>query len=92
MDEQKKQIEEKPKDAKIQRRFKGEVVSDAMEKTIVVVIGHLRLHPIYKKRVKTSKKYKVHDPKNQYKVGDIVEFVGCRPMSKGKKWRVIYKK
>ena len=75
----------------IQRKFKGEVVSDKMEKTVVVRVDHFKLHPRYKKRYRVSKRYKAHDPKGQYKMGDVVEIVECRPISKDKKWRVIYK-
>ncbi|PIR66633.1 MAG: 30S ribosomal protein S17 [Parcubacteria group bacterium CG10_big_fil_rev_8_21_14_0_10_36_14] len=72
------------------KKLKGVVVSDKMEKTIVVKIGRRVSHPKYHKAYNVSKKYKVHDEKNQYKVGDKVAFVGCRPYSKDKKWRVIY--
>lgn len=75
-----------------QRQFKGVVVSAAQQKTVVIRVDHLRFHPIYKKRYTVSKKFQVHDEKGQYKVGDSVEFVECRPISKHKKWRVIYKK
>lgn len=73
------------------RHFKGVVVSAAQQKTVVIRVDHLRFHPIYQKRYTVSKKYQVHDEKGQYKVGDAVEFVECRPLSKHKKWRVIYK-
>ncbi|MBI2415708.1 MAG: 30S ribosomal protein S17 [Candidatus Kerfeldbacteria bacterium] len=76
--------------AKIKRHFQGQVVSDAMDKTIVVKVSRVRTHPMYKKRFTVTKKFKVHDEKNQFKVGDTVEFVECRPISKDKKWRVIY--
>ena len=75
----------------IQRKLKGEVVSDKMDKTIVVKVNRFKLHPIYKKRYRVSKNYKVHDAKNQYKTGETVEIVQCRPLSKDKKWRVIAK-
>ncbi len=75
----------------IKRKFKGEVVSDKMEKTITVRVDRLKLHPRYKKRYQVSKKYKVHDPKNQCKVGETVEIIEARPMSKDKRWRVLYK-
>lgn len=81
-----KEIKEKK-----QRKFKGEVVSDKMSKTIVVRVDNFKMHPKYKKRYCVSRKYKVHDEKGQFKIGDIVEFVECRPLSKDKKWRVIYK-
>lgn len=75
----------------IQRRLKGEVVSDKMDKTIVVQVDEFKLHPRYHKRYRSSKKYKVDDSKNMFKVGDVVEFIQCRPISKDKKWRVVYK-
>lgn len=75
----------------IKRKLKGEVVSDKMEKTIVVKIDRFKLHPTYQKRYRVSKKYKVHDPKNQYKIGDVVEIVESKPISKDKRWKVIYK-
>lgn len=71
-----------------QRTFTGVVVSDKMDKTIVVKVNRTKLHPRYKKRFVVSKKYKVHDEKNQYKIGDKVVFFECRPLSKEKRWRV----
>lgn len=76
---------------KILKKFKGEVVSDKMSKTIVVRVDRFRVHPKYQKRYRISRKYKVHDEKGQFKIGDVVEFVECRPLSKDKRWRVIYK-
>ncbi len=76
----------------IKRKFKGVVASDKMDKTIVVLVNKVRIHPKYKKRYTVSRKYKVHDQKNQYHEGDQVEFVECRPLSKDKRWRVIYNK
>lgn len=67
----------------------GVVVSDKMDKTIVVELVRLRSHPKYLKKVKITKNYKVHDEENKHKVGDKVNFVQCRPMSKGKNWRVV---
>ena len=75
---------------KMQRKFKGEVVSAKMAKTIVVRVDHFKMHPRYHKRYRVSKKYKVHDERGTYKAGDVVEFIECRPLSKDKKWRVIY--
>lgn len=66
----------------------GIVVSDKMDKTIVVKVDRLKKHSKYEKRFKVSKKYKVHDAKNKYKIGDTVEFVECKPISKDKKWSV----
>lgn len=75
---------------RIYRKFKGTVVSDSMDKTVVVQIDTLKWHKKYKKQYKTSSRYKVHDEKNQFKAGDVVTFVECRPLSKQKRWRVIY--
>ncbi|MEK9130002.1 MAG: 30S ribosomal protein S17 [Patescibacteria group bacterium] len=72
----------------IKRTFRGVVVSDKMDKTIVVRVDRIKAHPKYKKRYKVSKRYKVHDLENKYKTGDKVTFVECRPLSKEKKWRV----
>lgn len=74
----------------IKKRFDGIVVSDKMNKTIVVRVDTVKIHPKYKKRYTISKKYKVHDEQNKFKEDDKVTFVECRPLSKDKKWRVIY--
>lgn len=73
----------------VKRSFEGVVVSDKMDKTIVVLVSTVKVHPKYGKRYVTSKKFKVHDEKNQHKEGDKVSFVECRPLSKDKRWRVI---
>ncbi len=73
----------------IRKKFSGVVVSDKGEKTIVVKVERVKINKKYHKRYVVSKKYKVHDEKNVYKVGDLVNFVECRPISKDKKWRVI---
>ena len=78
----------KPK--KILRKFQGVVKSDKMKKTIVVEIQRVKVHPKYGKRFAVSKGYKVHDEKNKFKEGDKVEFIECRPLSKNKRWRVLY--
>ncbi len=64
----------------------GKVVSTGMDKTIVVLVETYKNHPLYKKRVKYSKKYKAHDEENKAKVGDIVKIVACRPLSKTKRY------
>ncbi|MEI6596941.1 MAG: 30S ribosomal protein S17 [bacterium] len=74
----------------IKRKFSGVVVGDKMNKTRVVSVESVKVHPIYKKRYKVNKKYKVHDEKNLYKTGDKVQFMECRPLSKDKRWRMIY--
>lgn len=71
------------------KQLKGEVVSDKMDKTVVVEVGRLKQHPRYKKRYQVFKKYKAHDERNQYREGDKVVIEECRPRSKDKKWRVV---
>jgi small subunit ribosomal protein S17 len=66
----------------------GIVVSDKMEKTIVVETTSRKLHPLYKKYVTRSKRYKAHDENNQAHVGDTVVVVESRPMSRDKRWRL----
>ena len=67
----------------------GVVVSDKMNKTVVVVEETMKLHKLYKKRVKVSKRYKAHDELNECKVGDKVRIMETRPLSKDKNWRVV---
>jgi len=71
------------------KEFIGLVKSDKMEKTIVVSIETLKLHPLYKKYVKRSKKVKAHDEKNDAKIGDRVRVIECRPISKEKCWKLV---
>ena len=71
------------------RILQGVVVSDKMDKTVVVSVERRVMHPIYKKFIRRSKKYHAHDEDNQVKVGDVVRIEECRPLSKTKSWRVI---
>ncbi|KAA0888882.1 30S ribosomal protein S17 [Oryzomonas japonica] len=64
----------------------GVVVSDKMEKTVVVKVDRLVKHQLYNKYIKRSVKYKVHDEQNVCKVGDRVQIIECRPLSKDKRW------
>ena len=66
----------------------GVVVSDKMDKTVVVLVERLVQHVQYKKYVKQRKKYKAHDPENRCKTGDIVTIVETRPLSREKRWLV----
>ena len=75
----------------MKKNLAGKVTSDKMNKTIVVEIKRTVTHPIYKKKYTVSKKYKVHDEKNEYKTGDLVEITQTRPVSKDKKWKVVRK-
>jgi small subunit ribosomal protein S17 len=68
----------------------GTVVSDKMDKTVVVAVNTLKTHRKYLKKYLVTKKYKAHDPENKCQIGDRVQIVEIRPMSKGKKWAVVY--
>ena len=67
----------------------GTVVSDSMDKTVVVSVERRYAHPLYGKQVTRSKKYHAHDPENSHNVGDTVRIVETRPLSKLKRWRVV---
>lgn len=73
------------------KKMRGKVVSTAMQNTLVVEVGRLVAHPIYKKRRVISKKYKVHYTTGEYAVGDIVNFKETKPISKDKKWTLVEK-
>ena len=66
----------------------GTVVSDKMDKTVVVVVERRYAHPLYGKQVTRSKKYHAHDENNEFRVGDVVRITETRPLSKLKRWRV----
>ena len=85
----KKNKKDKKDNTKSHSTKMGIVISDKMDKTIVVKVNLLKKHPRYQKRYVSSKKYKVHDQENRYKVGDKVSFRSCRPLSKGKQWVVV---
>jgi small subunit ribosomal protein S17 len=67
----------------------GVVVSDKMQKTVAVLVERQFPHPLYGKVIKRSKKYLAHDPEERYKVGDVVEIIEARPISKRKRFRVL---
>ncbi|MEE1361478.1 MAG: 30S ribosomal protein S17 [Selenomonadaceae bacterium] len=67
----------------------GKVVSDKMDKTVVVAIQDLEQHELYKKAVKKTVKFKAHDENNDAHVGDTVSIMETRPLSKDKRWRVV---
>ncbi len=71
------------------RTLTGTVVSNKMDKTVVVSVKTTKKHPMYQKFFHTSKRYKAHDEKNEYVVGDEVLIGECRPMSKDKRWEVV---
>ncbi len=71
------------------RILTGTVISNAMDKTVVVEVVSLKAHPVYKKRYRTTKKYYVHDEDNQCNPGDKITISETRPLSKTKRWRVL---
>ncbi len=75
---------------KIIRKFNGVVIANKMDKTITVKVENVKIHPKYQKRFIVSRKFKVHDEKKQFQPGDKVVFTQCRPISKDKRWRVLY--
>lgn len=72
-------------------KLQGEIVSDKMQKTVVVRVERIKKIPKYKKQYKIQKKFKAHDEKGEYKIGDKVIIEECRPISKEKRWKVIKK-
>ncbi len=70
------------------RRLVGQVVSDKMDKTVVVSVRQTRQHPLYGKVIRVSKRYKAHDENNTCRVGDQVRIVESRPISRDKHWMV----
>lgn len=71
------------------RKLKGIVVADKSDKTITVLVNRVKVHPKYGKRYKVSKRYRVHDAKNEAKEEQQVEFEACRPLSKNKRWKLV---
>lgn len=76
-------------DRNLRKTRVGVVVSDKMEKTVVVAIETMVQHPLYKKRIKQTKRLKAHDENNQAQSGDKVRVMETRPLSKDKRWRVV---
>ncbi len=71
------------------RQLTGIIVSNKMSKTVVVKVERVKKHPKYQQRFKVHKKYKVHDEKSEFKLGDKVIIEETRPLSKWKSWRVV---
>jgi len=67
----------------------GKVVSDKMDKTIIVAVESYKKHNLYHKRIKSTKKYKAHDENNTAKIGDVVKIMETRPLSKDKRFRLV---
>jgi len=72
----------------MRRKLIGIVVSNKMDKTIVVVVERLIKHPLYKKYIKRRSRFKAHDEKNECSIGDTVQITESRPLSKTKRWRM----
>jgi len=73
------------------RTLRGTVVSDKMDKTVVVAVNSLKEHPIYRKKYKVTAKFKAHDAENECKTGDLVEITETKPLSRDKRWLVARK-
>jgi len=72
------------------RVLQGRVTSDKTDKTVTVVVERRVMHPLYKKFITRSKKYHAHDEENRCKIGDLVKIRECAPISKTKRWEVIF--
>jgi len=73
----------------LKKIYKGTVLSNKMDKTVVIAVTRLYQHPVYKKTVKRVTKFKAHDENNKCQIGDIVRIIETRPLSKEKRWVVI---
>ena len=73
---------------KLNRTLSGRVTSNKMDKTVTVIVERRLKHPLYGKFVTRTKKYHAHDDNNQFSIGDFVEIVECRPLSRTKNWKV----
>jgi len=82
-------VEENKQERNLRKTRVGKVVSDKMDKTIVVAIEDHIKHPLYKKIVKKTYKLKAHDEKNECGIGDTVKVMETRPLSKDKRWRLV---
>ncbi len=67
----------------------GTVVSDKMDKTVVVAVETFVTHPLYKKQIKKTTRFKAHDENNECGIGDVVKIMETRPLSKDKNWRIV---
>lgn len=72
------------------RMFEGVVVSDVNDKTVIVRVENKVKHPVYKKYIMSTAKYAAHDPENKFKKGEVIRIIEGKPMSKSKRWHVVY--
>jgi small subunit ribosomal protein S17 len=84
-----KPAEARPSGKQARRRMIGRVYTDKMDKTVGVEVVRYKMDPMYKKYVRVRKRYKAHDEKNEFRVGDRVEIIEHRPLSKNKRWLVV---
>ncbi len=82
-------MEEKGKKRSNKKIFTGKVISNKMDKTIVITVDRRKLHSLYQKYVTVTKKFKAHDAKNEANIGDVVRVIESRPLSKDKRWRLL---
>ena len=75
----------------MKRILRGKVVSDKADKTITVLVERTKRHPLYRKNYRVSTKFLVHDEKNEFKIGDVVEITESRPLSAKKRWTAVKK-
>ena len=73
----------------LRKKLEGVVISDRMDKTVMVLVERITKHRTYKKFVRRRRKYMAHDPENNCKIGDKVQIIESRPLSKMKKWQVV---
>jgi small subunit ribosomal protein S17 len=81
-------VAEKTRDVAPRTQKVGRVVSDKMDKTVVVAVDYVRRHPLYHKRITRTSKFQAHDANNECKIGDVVRIEETRPISKNKNWIV----
>ena len=90
MERKEKSVSSEARKNPILSKKKGKVVSAKMQKTIIVAVSRLKTHPKYGKKYQSTRRYKVHDEEGRHKVGDVVEIVPCRPISRDKNYKVVY--
>lgn len=81
-------VAEQPQKSRKQIKI-GRVVSDKMEKTVVIAVDYLKPHPLYRKIIRKTSKFHAHDENNECRIGDIVKIEESRPLSRTKRWRVV---
>ncbi len=82
-------MSEQPEKRKLRKSRQGVIVSDKLDRSIVVRVDRTMRHPLYKKVIRRSKKYMAHDQENSGKVGDLVRIMECRNISRRKRWRLV---